>query len=477
LGHLAVPAAANGNGYLAQLHFNVVGASGTNSTLHLAGVGLYNSESNTILPITTTDSIVTIANPPQINTASPLPTGEIGLAYNQSLAAASGVPPYTWSIQAGALPGGLTLNSSTGAISGTPTGAGGSATFTARVTDSLGSFVNKEFTVTILPSLSITAPSLAGEVGLAFARSLTATGGMAPYSWSVQAGTLPAGLTLNTASGNISGTPTAAGSPAVTVKVTDSLGGITTKELSFSIVPAPVITTTSLPAGRVGVGYSQVLSVTGGAFPYTWSVQSGTLPAGLTLNASTGAITGTPTTAGTSNIVFRVGEGLGNSDTETVTITITAPHEITTPPTLPKGEVGVAYTLTLAATGGTSPFSWAVQSGALPPGVSLNSTTGVISGKPTLPGQFSFAIWATDSSNPAAIVDKTFTMEVFLRGDANGDKAVNMGDVTSVERIILGLDGNAVGADANQDGSVDMVDVIVVERIILGIYYPQPPAD
>src|SRR3954453_14642813 len=109
-------------------------------------------------------------------------------------------------------------------------------------------------------------------------------------------GSLPSGLSL--AAGKISGTPGAAGSSNFTVKVTDSASQSDSAALTLTISPpAVVISTSSLPAGTVGVAYSQTLGASGGTPPYSWSMASGSLPAGL--NISGGTISGTPTAAGT----------------------------------------------------------------------------------------------------------------------------------------------------------------------------------
>src|SRR5439155_10851615 len=199
-------------------------------------------------------------------------------------------------------PAGLTL-SAAGVISGTPA-ATTTANFTVQVTDSASQTATKALSITVnVPTLSITTDSLltAGTVGVSYSQNLTAAGGRAPYTWSLVSGTLPAGLTL-AAAGVIRGTPTAATTANFTVQVTDSASQTATKLFLITVTPEllSIVTTSPLATGTVGATYSQTLTATGAAAPYTWSLISGPLPAGLTLS-SAGVISGTPTAPVTSN--------------------------------------------------------------------------------------------------------------------------------------------------------------------------------
>src|ERR1035437_4557983 len=181
----------------------------------------------------------------------------------------------------------------------------------------------RPLSLTINPTaLGITTSSLpAGTVGVAYAQALGASGGTPPYTWSVASGSLPAGLSL-AAGGTISGTPGTPGSSSFTVRVTDSASASATAALSLTINPPALgITTSSLPAGTVGVAYSQALGASGGTPPYTWSVASGSLPAGLSLAAS-GTISGTPGTAGSSSFTVRVTDSASASATAALSLAI-----------------------------------------------------------------------------------------------------------------------------------------------------------
>src|SRR5262249_556992 len=154
---------------------------------------------------------------------------------------------------------------------------------------------------------------------------------------------------------------------------------------------------------------SQTITATGGTPPLLWSA-TGNVPPGLTLNATNGAITGTPTTTGTSTFTARVQDLLGNSASKQFSITITTGFSITTPTALPSASEGVAYTQTLQASGGTAPLTWTVSVGTLPTGLNLNPDTGVISGTPAAAGSYSFIIQVADST--LQIIQKAFTLTV-----------------------------------------------------------------
>ncbi|MEW5767239.1 MAG: putative Ig domain-containing protein [bacterium] len=259
-----------------------------------------------------------------------LPGGTVGTVYSRTVSATGGTPPYTWSISAGSLPGGLSLNSSTGVISGTPTTAG-TSNFTVQVQDSSSPVQTDDqaLSITINPAtLTITTTSLpSGTVGTAYYQTVSATGGTTPYTWSILSGSLPPGLSLTSGTPNatISGTPTTAGTYNFTVRVTDAASQTNDQPLSIIINPAGLnITTTSLPGGRVGTTYSQTVSATGGTTPYTWSILSGSLPPGLSLTSGTpnATIFGTPTTAGTYNFTVRVTDAASQTDDQPLSITI-----------------------------------------------------------------------------------------------------------------------------------------------------------
>jgi hypothetical protein len=359
---------------------------------------------------------LTVTAGPTITTPATLPNGGAAAPYTQSLAASGGTPPYTWTVTSGSLPAGLSLSPG-GVISGTPTTAGGSS-FTVQVADSVNGKATQNFSLTIIAAPTIiTSPTLPqGEVGAAYSQTLIATGGSnAGFEWSIAAGFLPAGLSLSTG-GVLSGTPTVAalGVSGFTAQVTDSAHGTARLAMSITVITGPAITTApTLPNGTVGVAYGTVtLAASDGTPPYVWSITTVSLPSGLSLSGATGAISGTPTASGTASFTVQVSDAKGAIATKQFSLTIAAGLIITTAPVLPNATIGVAYAVTISAAGGTPPYTWSVTNGSLPTGVTLNSSTGALTGTPTSSGGSPFTIQVTVTDSASVTAAKQFTLTI-----------------------------------------------------------------
>ncbi len=356
---------------------------------------------------------------PTITTTS-LPGGTVGTAYSQQLQATVGTGALSWTISAGTLPPPLTLSSG-GVISGTPS-TPGTFNFTVQATDTFPQSDTQALSITIAAAPvppNITTTSLPdGTVGTAYSRQVQATGGTGARTWSISAGNLPPPLSINPSTGVISGTPNAPATFNFTVEVTDTLLLSDTQALSITVVnpPPPNITTQSLPDGTVGTAYSQTIQASGGTGSRIWSVISGSLPSNLSLAPTTGVISGTPTSTGTSNFMVQVTDALSLDDTQALSITIVAappPLLITTPTPLPAGTENQVYSTTLAATGGTPPLTWSLASGspALPDGLTL-SPGGLLSGTPTTAGTLSPIFRVEDSASSPQSNQKTLSITI-----------------------------------------------------------------
>jgi hypothetical protein len=362
-------------------------------------------------------------------------SGKVGTAFSATFALSGGKAPFTYSITSGSLPAGLTLNSSTGVISGTPTTAG-TFTFTTKVTDAAGSTDTATCTIVVTGSaINLDCGACKSgkpTLGQSYSNYLSVTGANGSVTFSISSGSLPTGLTLDRYTGKISGTPTAAGTYTFTSKVMDSRGNTDTDicTLTVSSVPLDIqCGSCSVGNGTTGTAYSATFAVTGGVPNYTFSIISGSLPAGLTLNASTGVISGTPTSSGTYSFTAKVTDSRGTTDTVTCSIAIAAVALDIQCGTCGnnRATAGTAYSSTLAATGGSGSYTYSIASGSLPAGVTLNSSTGAISGTPTTGGTYTFTSKETDSKGKTDTVSCTLTVVVspvdLECGSCGGNKA------------------------------------------------------
>lgn len=331
-----------------------------------------------------------------------LPDALQGAAYAQTVTATGGTP-ITFAIQTGTLPAGLTFDTTTGAITGTPTAPLGSYSFTISASNPWG-LATQPYTIHVVAPPAITTATLPdGVVGTAYSQTLVATG-TAPISYSVDSGALPAGLTLNGATGSISGTPTSASSSTFTIRATNT-AGTSTHQYTVVVRTAPAIATTTLPDAALGTVYSHTVEATGSA-PISFAVASGALPAGLVLNPATGAVTGTPTALGVSTFTISATNAAGTAN-QPFTVTVRQLPVISTT-SIADGVLGSAYTQTIAATG-TAPIVFTVSAGDLPAGLTLNGASGVIDGTPTAAGTSNFSITA---SNAAGTDTKSYVLVV-----------------------------------------------------------------
>uniref|UniRef100_UPI00378343F0 GEVED domain-containing protein n=1 Tax=Prosthecobacter sp. TaxID=1965333 RepID=UPI00378343F0 len=372
-----------------------------------------------------------------------------GSVYTQTFTATGGISPYTWAISAGALPAGLSLNTSTGVVSGTPA-SGASASFTLRATDSRGCAGTRAYTVTpACTTVSVTTSTLPDAIlGTAYSQTLVATGGTGPYTWAITSGTMPAGLTLSSA-GVISGTATTANGVGVNVtfRATDALSCQSTKTLAVHVCPTVTVNPITLPAPTVGTAYSQTFTATGGTSPYVYAVATGALPTGLVLNTNTGVISGIPNSNASATFTIRATDANGCQGTRPHNVTPLCPTITVNPATLPNGIAGLAYSQTVSASGGTTPHGFAVVSGSLPSGLSLNPSTGAITGSAVDGTPATFTIRATDNYGCTGTRDYTITPVNSDFGDWNGGGAATA--AASTKRTTNIRLGNTVDAEAS----------------------------
>jgi len=341
--------------------------------------------------------------------------------------ASTGTPvgTLTWSVPAsgaGALPAGLSLNPTSGLISGTPT-VSGTYTVTPTLTDSTGGTVNssisKSLSLTINPSPTIITSSLpSGNLGVLYSQAITLSGGTMPATWQMT-GSLPPGLSFDTGSGTVSGTPSASGNYSFSVQVVDATNKASavksmTLLVNDQLAIASASSGSSAPTTAViSSVYSYTFQGAGGNPPYNWSVTAGSLPTGLSLNPFTGIVSGTPSSPGTFTYNVKLTDNSGNSVVKTFSTTVATSASAVlavNSGTLSDATVGSSYSASQSATGGTSPYTWAITSGALPDGLSMDPSTGTISGTPTTAGTSTFTVQITDSTSATATLSRSLTV-------------------------------------------------------------------
>jgi len=324
---------------------------------------------------------------------SSLPGAVSGYLYTANLALSGGVGTATFELASGSLPSGLTM-SSVGVISGTPSGSGLSS-FSVTGTDGDGFSTTASYEVLVEASTTsagitispATLPSTA--IGSYYDQQLSASGGTAPYSWAVTAGEPPAGFAM-TSGGLVHGHWNAGESGRFTVTVTDSTGAAT--EATFDMVvqsQGVVISPAALAVPTIDYGQSdpQVFTGSGGTAPYSWQNVGGSLPYGMALSLSDDTLTleGTAQQSGTFTFTLNVADADNNLASQTYTLTVNPAPTITVNHTAPWScTVGVPCATQLKASGGTAPYTFALQPGepGLPAGFTL-SPKGLVSGTAT----------------------------------------------------------------------------------------------
>lgn len=244
-----------------------------------------------------------------------MPNGE---PFATALEASGGTPPYQWSVVSGVLPTGLSL-STDGVLRGTPLTTPGIYVIRVRVTDIYGDFEEAPITIKISGEpIEVDSASISANTGVPFSYALSASGGVAPYTWSA-VGTMPPGLTLNS-NGVVSGTPTLAGTYSVAIRVTDARGASVLANLTINVGVPLAISTTTISV-TTGIPFNYALQAVGGVSPYTW--------ARLDLDPEevipNGILTGTYSAAGSYIIPIRVTDAAGRTLIGNVTVEVKDP--------------------------------------------------------------------------------------------------------------------------------------------------------
>jgi hypothetical protein len=314
-----------------------------------------------------------LAQAPLVITTASLPTATVGKPYSTTLTASGGAPPLIWSVASGALPPGISVSS--GGLVGYPTTAG-TYSLTLQVTDSLGKSDRRSYTLTVLERLVFAGGFSFPQVGQPFSARLPAQGGSPPYFFAVVAGGLPPGISLDSSSGTLSGTPYIPGKFPVTFQVTDRLGSSATWPMEFMVDPEPMRIECHLPDhAHVGLNYYLQFRITGGLPPITMKVLAGSVPPGLALTfpSPVGQLSGMPTTVGDYAFQVEATDAGQTSIQFWVNVRVLPPLPIFALVQAPlKGTVGVPFRFVPTVSGGVPPLRFRLKEpSTLPPGLSL----------------------------------------------------------------------------------------------------------
>jgi len=267
----------------------------------------------------------------------------------------------------------------------------------------------------------VTTALPAATANQVYTASLGASGGVLPYSWSIGSGNLPTGVAL-TGTGTIAGTTTTTGVFNLSVKLSDSSDPPQTANAALSLevnaaVPTLQITTPSLPSALESSSYTAQLAATGGSGSLTWSLASGQLPSGVSLNPTSGLLSGTPTQSGTFSFATKVQDSEATPQTATKSLSLSvAPPSVPqlqiTSTSVPSAVENSVYSDQLTATGGSGTLHWSIAEGQLPSGITLNVTSGLLSGTATQSGSFSFTAQVQDSESTPQTATKSLSLSV-----------------------------------------------------------------
>jgi hypothetical protein len=344
------------------------------------------------------------------------------------LVGSGGIAPYTWAVVPGyTLPAGLSL-STAGVLSGTPLASGtGTTNISFEMKDAgtpnaLSASRVLEISIATAPAITFagTMPATS-KVNQAYAGSAGASGGAGALTYSLNSGTLPTGLSLNSSNGSVTGTTTVGGTYNFAIKASDVFGDSATQSYQI-VVTAPVLTITpgpeSLPFAVTGEAYSQTLTVVGGTDTgYVWTVSGLSNGFSSSANGATVTINGPATTAGTVNFTATAIDSAGNGSS-TISYSIPVYSPVTLPPTIPATLASVAtfnvpYSGTVVASGGSGNYAWTVTGQTKGLNTSASGGTLTVSGTPTALGIVSLNVSVKDTTTGVTSGPFVYTVSIY----------------------------------------------------------------
>ena len=356
--------------------------------------------------------------------------GSVGTTYAETVTASAGMAPYSYAVTSGSLPVGLTLNPTTGEIAGTPTTAE-TANFIVTATDANYAIGSASYSIAVAEQLPVANDSIVTvpESSSLNMIPLNITGGMAT-SVTIISGAAHGATSVSGVSVSYTPIVSYSGLDSFTYTATNAAG--TSAPATVTIAVSPTILTVSpstLATGTVGTAYSQMVTASGGTAPYGYTVNSGTLPAGLTLNPTTGEISGTPATAGSFSFTVTAADARIATGSASYVLLVNPTTSLTFSPSggaLRDAMAGEEYSQLISASAGAAPLIYSLASGTLPDGMVLNVSTGALTGPlhANSDGAYSFTLQVQDGTG--ATGSASFTLQVRPRDVTVTDKEVEV---------------------------------------------------
>nr|WP_256483868.1 putative Ig domain-containing protein [Aliihoeflea sp. 40Bstr573] len=420
------------------------GYSGSDSFTYTASNATGTSAAATV---TITVTPPTLALTPE---AGALPAGTVGTAYSQTAVASGGTAPYSYAVTAGTLPVGLTLDGTTGAISGTPT-EHGDFNFTVTATDAYGATGVAAYSLAVGDMAPVANNGTATVAANSSANpiALSLGGGTAT---SVAIASAPAHGSATASGTTITYAPMAgySGPDSFTYTASNATGSSAAATVTITVEPPTLALSPAaggLPAGAVGTAYSQPVSASGGTAPYSYAVTAGSFPAGLSLDTTTGVIAGAPTTAGNYSFTVTASEAYAATGSVSYSVAVSAPPTVfafaPSSGALAEAMAGEDYTQQISASGGSGALIYSLASRTLPRGLVLNISTGELTGPlaADAEGEYSFTIEVRDGNGATGTA--SFTLKVNPRAVTVTDKVVDVPAGATPNNVYL--NGGATG--------------------------------
>ena len=421
---------------------------------------------------------LTVTAPVAINVVQAVPstvlTQNTAISTFTPVTATGGQGALAYSISP-SLPSGVTFSTTTGAITGTPSGISAVTTYTVTVTDTIGQTASRTFELSVVyPSIvtvqAVSSKSLTKNVAATSFTPVTATGGIIPLVYAISP-SLPSGLSFNTTTGAITGTASATiASTIYTVTVTDSVSQTSSKTFNLTVNDPPELTTTLAVASYAATQSTAIVAftpvtVSGGVTPLVWSITPA-LPTGVTFNTTNGQISGTPSNiSGTTAYTITVNDSAFQTSSQVFNFTVNAGPIVLTQNVA--GRVLTQYIATasftpISASGGFGTLAYAI-SPSLPTGLSFNTTTGAITGTATVTlAQATYTVTVTDSIPQST--SKTFTLTV------NSPPAIVTNIAVSTTTFVLNRVGQT-STPITASGGYGALRYAVVPSLSAGLAY------